>query len=105
MPLEGQSQRLASSLRPRDRYFLAAMAGALVVGIGAVVYAYSGSPAAPSNKGCVVVTVASSLGGTTLRNCGAAAKRFCLEAGKSNTGIAAACRRQGFEPGPAGKRK
>jgi hypothetical protein len=99
MPVERHSERLASSLRPRDKYFLGAMACAVVLGIGAGAYAYSSRAPAPSSKGCVVVTVASSLGGTTLRNCGPAARQFCRAQGKLNGGIAAECRRQGF-PAP-----
>jgi len=100
MPVEGQAQRLAASLRPRDKYFLAAMACAVALGIGAGSYAYATRASEPSNKGCVVVTVASSLGGTTLRNCGSAAREFCRAQGDINGGIAAECRRQGFAPAP-----
>ncbi|MGA9761178.1 MAG: hypothetical protein WBQ14_01985 [Gaiellaceae bacterium] len=96
MPVERRAERLASPLRPRDRYFLAAMACAIVLGIGAGAYAYASRPPAPSNEGCVVVTVASTLGGTTLRSCGTAASRFCRAQGKLNAGIAAECRRRGF---------
>jgi hypothetical protein len=101
MPVEGHAQRVASSLGPRDKYFLAAMACAVVLGAGAGIYAYASRAPAPSNRGCVVVTVASSLGGTTLRNCGAVARSFCTAQGKLNGGIAAACRRQGFASQPA----
>ena len=102
MPVEEQAQRLASSLGPRDKNFLAVVACAVVLGIGVSVYAYASHAPVPSNRGCVVVTVASSLGGTTLRNCGAAARSFCRAQAKRNGGIAAACRRQGFAPGPTG---
>jgi hypothetical protein len=100
MPLEGQRKRLATPLRPLDRYFIAAVACAAVLGAGAGVYAYAGHPSAPSGKSCVVVTVASSMGSATLRNCGAAAERFCQDEGTSSGAIAAACRRRGLDPGP-----
>ena len=96
MPFEGHAERLAAPLRPRDRYFLAAMACAIALGVVASAYAYLRRAPEPSNRGCVVVTVASSLGGTTLRNCGAAARRFCRVEGKLSAGIAAECRRRGF---------
>ena len=96
MPLEGYADRLGTSLSGRDRHFIAIIACVLVLGVVVSVFAYANSPAAPSSKGCVVVTVASSLGGTTLRNCGAAAKRFCRGEGKLNTDIAVACRREGY---------
>jgi hypothetical protein len=100
MPLEGHAERLVAPLRPRDKYFLAAMACAVALGIGAGSYAYATRAPQPSNKGCVVVTVASSLGGTTLRNCGSAAREFCRAQGKAGGAIAAECRRQGFPPPP-----
>ena len=100
MPVERQAERLAASLRPRDKYFLAAMACVVALGIGVSAYAYAMRAPAPSNAGCVVVTVPSSLGGTTLRNCGAAVRRFCRVQGRLSSGIAAACRDQGFAAGP-----
>jgi hypothetical protein len=105
MPVERQSERLATPLRPRDRHFIAAVACAVVIGGGAGAFAYAGNPPEPASRGCVVVTVASSLGGATLRNCGAAAKRLCRDEGKTNAGIAAACRRQGLRTEPARKRR
>jgi hypothetical protein len=102
MPVEGHAQRLASPLRPRDKYFLAAMACAVALGVGVSVYVYASRAPAPSNRDCVVVTVASSLGGTTLRNCGAAARSFCRAQASLNGEIAAACRRQGFASGSTG---
>jgi hypothetical protein len=102
MPVEGHEQRLVSPLGPRDKHFLAAMACAVALGVGASVYAYTNRAPAPSNRGCVVVTVASSLGGTTLRNCGAAARSFCRAQARLNVDIAAACRRQEFASASAG---
>lgn len=96
MPVEGQAQRLASSLRPLDRYFLLAMALITVLGIGAGTYVYATRAPEPSSAGCVIVTVPSSLGGTTLRNCGADAKRFCMAQTNPSSGVAAECRRRGF---------
>jgi hypothetical protein len=100
MPLEGQADRLGSSLSGRDRHFLAIITCVLVLGAVASVFAYASSPAAPSNEGCVVVTVASSLGGATLRNCGVAARRFCRSEGPLNGDIAAACRSEGYTLAP-----
>jgi hypothetical protein len=101
MPVEGHAKRLAASLRPRDKYFLAAMACAAALGVGASSYAYATRASEPSNKGCVVVTVASSLGGTTLRNCGVAAQELCRTQAKLSDVIAAECRRQGFPAPPS----
>ena len=100
MPFEGQAERLATPLSGRDRRFIVALVCVFVLAIAASVFAYTKRPAAPSNKGCIVVTVASSLGGTTLRNCGAAARRFCRSEGRLNRDIAVACRREGYALGP-----
>lgn len=101
MPIEGHTQRLGSSLSGRDRRFIVIISCALVLGAAACFFAYASSPAAPSNEGCVVVTAASSLGGTTLRNCGAAAARFCRNEGRLNNEFAEACRREGYAVRPA----
>jgi hypothetical protein len=100
MPLEGQAQRLATPLSGRDRCFIAIVTCVIAIVAAASVFAYASSPASPSNEGCVVVTVASSLGGTTLRNCGPAATRFCRSEAKLNSDIAVACRREGYAVGP-----
>jgi hypothetical protein len=100
MPLEGQAQRLAAPLSGRDRGFIATVTGVIAIAAAASVFAYASSPASPSNEGCVVVTVASSLGGTTLRNCGPAAARFCRSEATLNSDIALACRREGYAVGP-----
>lgn len=102
MPVEGNEQRLVSPLGPRDKRFLVAITCALVLGVGVSVYAYASHAPAPSNKGCVVVTVPSTIGGAVLRNCGTAAQNFCRAQAKLNDGIAAACRRRGFAPGSTG---
>lgn len=101
MPFEGHADRLGTPLSGGDRRFLAIVTCAFVLGVAACAFAYQSSPAYPSNEGCVVVTVASSLGGTTLRNCGTAAERFCRSEGGLNGDIATACRRERYSVGPA----
>lgn len=44
----------------------------------------------------VDVSVPSTMGGASLRRCGAAARAFCRDQGRSDRTIAAACRRQGY---------
>jgi hypothetical protein len=100
VPVEGHARRLATPLRPLDRRFLVAVACAAVAGIGASAYAYSGRSSAPAGEGCIVVTTASTLGSADIRTCGAAARRLCLEQGRSNPQIASACRREGLEVAP-----
>ena len=96
MPVEGQWQRARTPLSRRDKRLLAA-AGAIAaaaVAAGGVVYATHSS--GRSDAGCVVVRLPSTMGGAEVRNCGAAAKRFCLLQGKVDPTVAAACRRAGY---------
>jgi hypothetical protein len=82
-------------LRRRDKQLLALVGCAFVAGAAALgITLATGS--SPSNAGCVVVDVPSTMGGARLRECGAAAHAFCHAQGKRNATIAAACRRQGF---------
>ena len=53
-------------------------------------------PAARSDAGCIVVDVPSTMGGATVRSCGAAAHDFCRTQGKLDRTVAAACVTQGF---------
>jgi hypothetical protein len=92
MPIEEQAR---APLGGRDKALLAAVAVALVIAavVGGVLFATRGSS---SNAGCVVVAVPSTMGGASLRNCGAAAHEFCRTQGKRDPTIAAACREQGY---------
>ena len=94
MPVEGHWERANTPLRARDRRVLVVVAAVLVViGLG---IAYAMRPAARSNAGCIVVDVPSTMGGATVRNCGAAAHDFCRTQGKLDRTVAAACVTQGF---------
>jgi hypothetical protein len=44
---------------------------------------------------CVSVVIPSTMGGATIKRCGAAAQRFCRE-NTRDAQIASACRREGF---------
>jgi uncharacterized membrane protein YeiH len=92
MPIEEQAR---APLGWRDRLLLAALATAVVAAAaaGGVTLATRSSP---SNAGCVVVAVPSTMGGASIRNCGAAAHAFCRTQGKLDAAIAAACRHQGY---------
>jgi hypothetical protein len=94
MPVEAQSR---APLGRRDRRLLALLAVATLAGAAALGVALA-TRGSPSNAGCVVVAVPSTLGGATLRSCGRAAHEFCRTQGKKDPAIAAACRRQGFPP-------
>lgn len=72
---------------------VAVVTGLVVIGLG---IAYALRPAAQSNAGCVVVNVPSTMGGATVRNCGAAAHEFCRTQGRLDRSVAIACTAQGF---------
>lgn len=98
MPVEAQWRRARTPLGKRDKRLLVGMGagGAVAATVFAVVFAGgSGSP----STGCVVVNVPSTMGGATLRQCGAAARVFCRDQGRLDRTIAAACRRQGYAIG------
>ena len=96
MPVEGQWQRANTPLSRRDKRLLAALATLAATGLVAVGIAFAMHSSSPSEAGCVSVDVPSTMGGARLRNCGAAAHRFCHTQGPLDPRIAAACRRQGF---------
>jgi|SRR5471032_1608861 hypothetical protein len=96
MPVEGHWERANTPLRSRDRRVLVVVAVvSVLVAIGLGV-AYALRPAAQSNAGCVVVDVPSTMGGATVRNCGAAAHEFCRTQGTRDRTVATACTTQGF---------
>ncbi len=99
MPVEGQWRRANTPLGRRDKRLLAAAALVAVAAAVVLAVAYAVRPAAPSNAGCVVVDVPSTMGGARVRSCGAAARAFCRAQGGRDDTIAAACRRQGYLTG------
>ena len=95
MPVEGQADRVRTPLAARDRRLLLILGVATALAVAAgVVYALTRP--ARSDAGCVEVTIPASVGGSTIRSCGAAAVRFCHTSGPTDDRIAAACRRAGY---------
>jgi len=97
VPVEGQWERGRTPLGRRDKLLLAALAALVAAGaIAAAVY-FATRPSSSQPAGaCLVVDVPSTMGGGHLKECGAAARRFCHEQGKRDPVILAACREQGF---------
>lgn len=96
MPLEGHWERANTPLRARDRRVLlvaAVIALFAVIGLG---IAYAVRPAARSNAGCVIANVPSTMGGATVKSCGARAHDLCRTQGRIDRAIAEACISQGF---------
>jgi len=95
MPVEGQWDRARTPLSRRDKRLLLALAALIVAGAiaaGVVLATRASSP----QGACLSVDVPSTMGGGHLKECGAAARQFCLEQAKREPAIATACRREGF---------
>ena len=98
MPLEGQAERVRTPLRPRDRHVLAVLGllGALAIVAGSV-YAIT-RRSSPSGGRCVSFTVAASVGGSSIHQCGAGARHYCRVEASERKAVEA-CRRAGFPVG------
>jgi hypothetical protein len=89
--------RLQRRLCARDRWFLALLALAVLVGTAAAlaVGRYSSSDAS-ADAGCVSITRASWMGAATFKTCGADAAAFCRRSAGGDEEVAAKCAEQGF---------
>jgi hypothetical protein len=96
VPVEGHWERANTPLRERDRRVLMVVAVVAVLSLIGLGVAYALRPAAQSNAGCVVANVPSTMGGATVRSCGAQAHRLCRTQGRIDRLIAEACIAQGF---------
>lgn len=87
MPAE--SIRFHRRIRPRDRWFVALVACATLVGTPTAVLLSSESSGA--GAGCVTTIRASVMGGATFKYCGADAVAFCRQSGAGDKGTASQC--------------
>jgi hypothetical protein len=85
------------------RAVLAAAALLVLVAVASLVVS-----TAPARRGCIDVTIASSLGGQPISGCGARARSLCRQVGlrggftaADGAVVAAACRRSGLAVGAA----
>jgi hypothetical protein len=99
VPVEGQWARVRTSLSRRDKLLLGAAAGIAAAAVAAGGAVYAAHPSGRSDAGCIVATLPSTMGGAEVRNCGAAARRFCRLQGRVDARVAAACRRAGYAVG------
>ena len=93
MPVEGHWERLGTPLSRRERRVMIAvgcLAAAVVAGFA--IYALATRSSSKHEAGCVTVTFAASLGGTTVKKCGQDAQTFCEEQSPHSSQIATACR-------------
>ena len=95
MPVEGHFARLSMPLSARDKRVLAVVGIAVVIA-AVVLAAVLLTRPSRSSAGCVVATFPSTMGGATLRSCGAAAHTLCRTRGPYDPSIAGACLLQGF---------
>jgi hypothetical protein len=103
MPAE--AIRLQRRLAPRDRWFIAILVAATLIGgvLAVVAGGIGGESSAASGAGCVTVTRASWMGSATLSYCGADAVTYCRKTGIGQFAAGhpesiAACRRAGLLP-------
>lgn len=103
--MQDQSKRLSEPLRWTRASRLAVACAVLVLAVAGGVVAVVGSTSGtPARRGCIEVTVPSTLGGAVVRQCGATARETCANPA-GNRGLAAngalhdACRRAGVAYG------
>ena len=93
MPVEGHWERLGTPLSRRERGVMIAV-GCLLVAVvaGFAIYSLATSSSSKPEAGCVTVTFAASLGGTTVKKCGRDAETFCQEQASHSSQVATACK-------------
>ena len=103
--MQDQSKRLSQPLQWTRASRWAVAAAVLVLAIAGAVAAVVGSTSGtPAHKGCIEVTVPSTLGGAVVRQCGVTARQTCAHPA-SDPGLAAngalrdACQRAGLAYG------
>jgi uncharacterized oligopeptide transporter (OPT) family protein len=103
MPAE--AIRLQRRLATRDRWFIAILVAATLIGAAAAIVSglLGGGSSAASGPGCVSVTRASWMGSATLSYCGADAATYCRKTGIGQFAAGhpesiAACRKAGLLP-------
>lgn len=107
MIMQDQSKRLSQPLRWTRTGRLAVAAAVLVLlAAGAVAAVIGSTSGARARRGCIEVTVPSTLGGAVVRQCGSTARAMCIDPA-ANPGLAAngalreACRRARLSYGRA----
>jgi|SRR5581483_5206259 len=93
MPVEGQARR---ALGRRDRWLLAGLGAGGAVAIALGVLFTTGGTHRRSGTRCIELTLASTMGGATIRRCGADAARYCRSRASRDRPVAAECHRKGF---------
>jgi hypothetical protein len=100
MPMEGQWDRARTPLSGRDRRLIAIFCGLAVVAAAAALAAYLTGSHDRSNTGCITRNVASTMGGASVKTCGAAARRLCATQGRVSPSITARCEELGYRLPP-----
>jgi hypothetical protein len=93
-----ETQRLQRRITPRDRWFVAVLACAALVGTPAAVLLSSHDARPGADAGCVTTVRASIMGGATYKYCGARAATACRQFGGDDKRLAARCEALGYLP-------
>lgn len=105
MIMQDQSKRLSQPLQWTRTSRLAVLAAVLVLLIAGAAAAVIGSTGgARTHRGCIEVTVPSTLGGAVVRQCGSTARSTCANPAQdpglaANGALQDACRRAGLAYG------
>jgi hypothetical protein len=91
-----ESQRLLRRISARDRWFLAVLVGAALVGTPAAVLLAQHDPSPNTGARCVSTTRAGIMGAGTYKYCGADAIPFCRQFASGDDDLTAQCKKFGF---------
>lgn len=95
MPAE--AKRFQQRIGARDRWFLALLASALLIG-GVAAVLLSDRPAPTVGASCVSTNRPGFTGAATYTYCGREARTFCRRSAAGDADVAAQCRRLGIRP-------
>jgi hypothetical protein len=91
-----EATRLQRRIGARDRWFLALLAVAALIGTASALVFGQRSADPSAEARCVAIIRASWMGGATFKYCGADAATFCRRAAGSDKEIASQCERAGL---------
>jgi len=92
-----ESERRTIPLTPRDMKVLAVVGVVATLGLGGGIFAAVDRGGSSARGRCVTVVIPTTVGGSTIRKCGASAARFCRAEAPGHPRIGEACRREGYK--------
>ena len=94
--MEGQWERARTPLSRRDRRLVAIFGALAVLAAVAAFTVYLTRSHHESNAGCITRNVPSTMGGASVKTCGAAARRLCAARGRESASVTARCEELGY---------